>query len=162
MADSTIFSHTSTMYTDFLSLYVCTFAYSLPLYHGGSLLHILLWWLCQLSIWLLSASTSVVLMYSTRSGFSLSIHKQCFQGQLTTTDAMPCTASASHAHALGPPQGPTYLPLGHTPSILVNTNNDRDAHDAWGFVLPHILHCYLLISDLVRGISHGIFSAMPH
>ena len=49
---------------------------------------------------------------------------------LTTTDAMPCTVSASYAHAQGPPQGPTYLPLGRTPSILIDTNNDRDACDA--------------------------------
>ena len=49
---------------------------------------------------------------------------------LTTTDARLCTVSASHAYALGPPQGPTYLPLGHTPSILVDIKNDGDAHDA--------------------------------
>ena len=49
---------------------------------------------------------------------------------LTTTDPTPYTASASNAHALGLPQGPIYIPLGHTPSILVNTNNISDAHDA--------------------------------
>ena len=43
---------------------------------------------------------------------------------------MPCTASTSHVHATGPPQGPTYLPPGHTPSILVDTKRDGDAHDA--------------------------------
>ena len=49
---------------------------------------------------------------------------------LSSIDATLCTASASHAHALGPPLGPTYLPLGRTPSILVNTNNVGDAHNA--------------------------------
>ena len=49
---------------------------------------------------------------------------------LISIDAMPCTASASHAHTLGPLQGPTYLPLGHTRSTLVNTNSDGDAHNA--------------------------------
>ena len=49
---------------------------------------------------------------------------------LSSIDTTLCTASESHAHALGPPLGPTYLPLGHTPSILVNTNNVGDAHDA--------------------------------
>ena len=43
---------------------------------------------------------------------------------------MPCTASTSHVHATGPPQGPTYLPPGHTLSILVDTKSDGDAHDA--------------------------------
>ena len=43
---------------------------------------------------------------------------------------MPCTESASHAHALGLPKGPMYVPLGHTPSTLADTNNNRDAHDA--------------------------------
>ena len=66
-------------------------------------------------------------MYSTRSGFSLFICKEMLPKTLTTTGAMPCTVSASHVHALGLPQGPTYLPLGHTPSILVDTNNDGDA-----------------------------------
>ena len=49
---------------------------------------------------------------------------------LSKTDATPCTALAFHAHALGLPQRPIYLPLGHTPSILVDTNNDGDAHNA--------------------------------
>ena len=49
---------------------------------------------------------------------------------LTTTDDMPYTAPASHVHALGPPQGPTYLSLGYTHSKLVNTNKIGDAHDA--------------------------------
>ena len=48
---------------------------------------------------------------------------------LISINATPCIASASHAHALDLPQGPTYLPLGHTPSILVNTNNIGDAHN---------------------------------
>ena len=81
---------------------------------------------------------------------------------LTITDFMPCTVSVSHVYALGPPQGPMYLLLGHTPSILVNTKNDRDAQDASGVLLPHILHHTLLILDLVLGISCGIFLAMPH
>ena len=49
---------------------------------------------------------------------------------LTLIDATLCTASASHAHAPGALQGPTYPPLGNTLSTLVNTNNDGDAHDA--------------------------------
>ena len=43
---------------------------------------------------------------------------------------MPCTALASHVHAPGPLQGPSYPLLGRTPSTLVNTNSDGDAHDA--------------------------------
>ena len=81
---------------------------------------------------------------------------------LTSPDAKPCTVSASHVHTLGLPQGPTYLPLGYTPSILVNTNNNRDAHDAWGFILPHTLHYHLPILGVVRDSSHGLFLAMPH
>ena len=49
---------------------------------------------------------------------------------LSLIDAALCTASASHVHALGLSRGPTYLPLGRTPSILVNTNNVGDAYDA--------------------------------
>ena len=33
---------------------------------------------------------------------------------------------------------------------------------AWGIIPPHIIHHYLLISDLVGGFIHGIFSVMPH
>ena len=51
-------------------------------------------------------------------------------GVLISTDSMPYTASTSHANAPGLPQGPTHLPLGHTPSILVDTKNDGDAHHA--------------------------------
>ena len=46
------------------------------------------------------------------------------------TDAMLCNALASHDHALGLPQGPTYLPLGYTLSISVNTNSIGDTHNA--------------------------------
>ena len=49
---------------------------------------------------------------------------------LISIGAMPCIVSESHVFALGLPQGPTYLPLGYTPSILVNTNNVGDAHNA--------------------------------
>ena len=91
---------------------------------------------------------------------SLSI-RQCCQGHISTNHTA-CTMSASHAHALGPPQGPTYLSLGHTPYILVDNNNDGDAHDAWGFILPRTLHCLLPISDLVLCVGCGIFLAMPH
>ena len=49
---------------------------------------------------------------------------------LTTADSTLCTALESHGYALGPPQEPTYLPLGCTTSILVNTNNAGDAHNA--------------------------------
>ena len=67
---------------------------------------------------------SAVLMFSTRSGFSLFVRKAMLPRTLISIDATPCTASASHAHAPGPLQGPKYLPLGCTPSILVNTNSD--------------------------------------
>ena len=71
-----------------------------------------------------------VLMFSTRSGFSLSVYKAMLPRKLTLIYATLCTASASHAYAPGPLQGPTYPPLGHTPSTLVNTNSDGDAHNA--------------------------------
>ena len=73
---------------------------------------------------------SAVLTFSTRSGFSLFIRKAMLPRTLTSIDATPCTALASHAHAPGLLQGPTYPLLGHTPSTLVNTNSDGDAHDA--------------------------------
>ena len=73
---------------------------------------------------------SAVLMFPTRFGFSLFAHKVMLPRALISADATPCTASASHAHALGPPQGPTYLPLGRTPSTLVDTNNVGDAYNA--------------------------------
>ena len=53
-----------------------------------------------------------------------------FPGKVISTDAMLCTALESHVHTLGSPQGPTYLPLCHTLSILVSTNNVGDAQDA--------------------------------
>ena len=114
------------------------------------------------SFWCPSTSTSAVLMFSTRSGFSLFVCKAMLPRTLISIDAMLCTASASHVHAPGPPQGPTYLPLGCTPSTLVNTNNVGDTHDAWVFTPLCTLHCHLLILDLARGISHGISLAMPH
>ena len=49
---------------------------------------------------------------------------------LTATDAMLCTVSASHVHALSLPQRPTCPPLGRIPSILTNTSNDKDAYNA--------------------------------
>ena len=75
---------------------------------------------------------------------------------------MLCTISESHAHALGPPQGPTYLPLGPTPSILVNTKNSGDTHNASVFILPHTLHHHLLRLGLARDMGYVIFSTMPH
>ena len=75
---------------------------------------------------------------------------------LISIDAMPCTASASHANATGPPQGPIYLPLGHTPSTSVNTKSDRDTHDALVSLL-HTRHSHILILDLVRVFGHGTF-----
>ena len=42
---------------------------------------------------------------------------------LTLIDAVFFTASASYVHALALPQGPTYPPLGYTPSISANTIN---------------------------------------
>ena len=73
---------------------------------------------------------SAVLMFSTRSGFLLSVCKAMLPRMLTSIDSTPFTASASYANALGLLQGPTYTLLAHTPSTLVNTKSDRDAHDA--------------------------------
>ena len=73
---------------------------------------------------------SVLLMLSTSTGFPLMVCKAMLPGTLILPDAMPCTVSASHAHAPGPPQGPTYLPLGHILSILAGTNNGRNTHNA--------------------------------
>ena len=90
---------------------------------------------------------------------SLSI-RQCCLGHSVQIDATLCTASAFHAHALGPPLGPTCLPLGRTPSILAITNNVGDAHDAWVSVLPCTRHHHLPISGLVWGVSYGTSLAM--
>ena len=92
--------------------------------------------------------------------FSFSVCKAILPRTLSSIDATLCTASAFHAHALGPSLGPTCLPLGHTPSILASTSNVGDAHDAWVSVLPCTRHCHLLISGLVWGISHGTSLAM--
>ena len=73
------------------------------------------------------------------------------------TDSIPYTALASHSHTLRPPQGPIYLLLGHTISILINTNSVGDTYNALELLLTYILHFPLLISDLVLGIGHGIF-----
>ena len=73
-----------------------------------------------------------------------------------------CTALASHVHAPGPPQGPTYLHLGPYLSILASTNNSGVAHDAWVSTLLCTLHHHLLILGLVLSAGHGIFSTMPH
>ena len=94
--------------------------------------------------------------------FSLSVHKAILPRTLSSIDATLCTASASHAHALGPPLGPTCLPLGCTPSILASTNNVGDGHDAWVSVLPRTQHCHLPISGLVWGVGHGTSLAMLH
>ena len=76
-------------------------------------------------------------------------------------DTMLYTLLASHVHALSLPQIPTCPPLGCNPSILINTCNDVDSHNALGFIPPHILHHHLLISDLIGGIIHSISSIMP-
>ena len=73
---------------------------------------------------------SVVLMLSTSTGFSLTVYKSMLPGTLILAEAMPCTMSASHVHALGLLQGPIYLPLGHTLSILAGTNSGGNAHNA--------------------------------
>ena len=69
-------------------------------------------------------------MLSTKTEFFLVVCKAMLLGTLILADTTPCTVSSSHAHALGVPQGPTYLPLGHTISILVGTNNIGNAHNA--------------------------------
>ena len=101
-------------------------------------------------LWCLSAPKLATLMYSTRSGF-LPIHILMLPRTFTIIDAKSCTASASHVHALILPWGLTYPPLVHTPSIPSNTDNAGGTHDAWGYILPHILYFYLPISDLVMG-----------
>ena len=148
-------------YTDFFFLCACFLC----------ILITVLWWYLSCTfyydgsisyLWCPSTSMSAVLMFSTRSGFSLFVRKAMLSRTLISIDATLCSASASHAHTPGPLQGPTYLPLGHSPSILVNTNNIGDAHNAWVVTLLCTLHCHLLISDLVRGVSYGISLAMPH
>ena len=114
------------------------------------------------SLWYPSISMSVVLMLSTSTGFSLMVRKAILPRTLILADVMLCTASASHVHAPGLPQRPTYLPLGHTLSILAGTNNGGNTHNAWVSTLPHTLQCYLPISSLVLSAGHGIFSTMPH
>ena len=147
-------------YINYLSLCVCYFIYS-SLYCGDSLCISY----CDgsvSSLWFSRVSTSVVLIYSTRSGFSLFIHKAMLPRTLISTDAAPFTMLESHAHALDPPQRPTYLLLGRTLSILVNTKNGGDIYGTWGILLPCILHHTLQVSHLVVGISFGISLAMLH
>ena len=91
---------------------------------------------------------------------SLFVHKAMLPRTLISIDATPCTASESHAHASGLLQEPTYPLLGRTPSTLVDTNSDGDAHNAGVFVLLCTLHCHLPILDLVRGAGHGTSLAM--
>ena len=126
-----------------------------------SLLHILLQWLCQL-VWCPSTSTSAVLMLSTRSGFSHFFHRAMLPRTLISIDVIPCTVSTCYAHATGPPQRPTYLPPGHTPSTLAGTKSDRDTHNAWIYSLLYTWHHHLPISGLARGFGRGISWAMPH
>ena len=160
VADSTITqSYASTVYK--FSIYLCMLS---------SVLITIAWWFLSACLFIMalsdfwhpSTSTSVVLTFSTRSGFSLFVHKAMLPRTLISIDATLCTASASHVHVPGPLQGPIYLPLGCTLSILVNTNNIGDAHDAWVFILLCTLHCHLPISDLVRGIGRGTSLAMLH
>ena len=157
-ADSTVTqSYTSTIYGFYLSLCMLF-----------CILITVAWWFLSAylsmmappAFWCPSTSTSVVLMFSTRSGFSLFVCKAILPRTLTSIHAMPYTASASHVHAPGQLQGPTYLPLGLTLSIFINTNNFGDAHNAWVFTLLCTLHCYLPISDLVRSIGCGTFLAI--
>ena len=104
--------------------------------------HALLEWLCQLSLTskhIYSSCTDILYQIWIFSHYPC---KVMLPKTLISTEAMPCTASASHVYALGLPQGPIYLPVGYTLSILVNTNNNGDAHDAWGFSLPCTLHCH--------------------
>ena len=129
------------------------------------------WWYLSARLSLMAPSASLTsehiyisctdVLYQIWIFLSLSI-RQCCLRTLSSIDATLCTASAFHAHALGPPLGPTCLPLGRTPSILASTNNVGDAHNAWVSVLPHTRHCHLPISGLVWGISHGTSLAMLH
>ena len=73
---------------------------------------------------------SVALTLSISPGFFLVVCKAMLPKTLIFADAMLCTALASLVHASGPPQGPIYLPLGHTLYILASTNNGRNAHSA--------------------------------
>ena len=81
---------------------------------------------------------------------------------LATADAMLCTAPASYLHALSLLWGPMCLPLGHMFSNLPNTSNIWEAHNAKGFIPPHILQHLLLISNLAGDIIYCAFSAIPH
>ena len=134
-----------------------SFTYS-SLHHGGSL-YIYYLGDSVSFLWLPSTPTSASLIYSTRSGF-LSICITMLPRTFMTAKATPCSASVFYMHDLSLPQGPTYPLMGHSPSILKKTNNARGAHNAWGFILPHILHCHLLILDLVRSIICSTFLIM--
>ena len=124
-----------------------------------AILYKLLGWLCQLP--LISGHiyvSSTDILYR----ISLSVYMAMLPRKLTKADATLCTVSASHVHALILPQIPSYPPLGYTPSILINTINDGDANDAWGFIPPYILHGWLPISDLAGDILHGISLVIPY
>ena len=69
-------------------------------------------------------------MLSTIAGLSLMVRKAILPRTVILADIMPYTASVSRGHAPGLPQRPTYLPLGHTLSILASTNNCGNAQDA--------------------------------
>ena len=91
-----------------------------------------------------------MLMYSTRSGF-LTVHIAMLPRTFTITNTIPCNVSTSHEQSVTLHWGPTCSPLGHTPSISANTKNIGDAHNAWEFISPHIVHHHLPILALLIG-----------
>ena len=85
--------------------------------------------------------------------FPLTIHMAMLIRTLTAANTMPCAVTVSNEHALSLHHGPICPHLVWSPSILINTSNSRDAHDAWGPNPPHIMHFYLPILNLAEGIS---------
>ena len=80
---------------------------------------------------------------------SLSIHMVILPRTFTLTEAILCTASKSYVHALILTWGPICPFIGCTQYISANTNNARATHNAWEYILSHILHYHLLIKVLV-------------
>ena len=69
--------------------------------------------------------------------------------------------TVSYVHILTQTWGPICPPLGYTASFLANIKNAGGTYDACGFITPHILHCHLLVLDLVIGTILNTSSLMP-
>ena len=91
---------------------------------------------------ILVLSTTVI--YSTRSEF-LHAHMVILLKSFTIIDAMHSTVSAPYTHALTLHLGPTYPPLGHSPSISANVNNARESQNASGFIVSsYCIFCIII------------------